>query len=117
MACVTREDVGGVEVLLAESVQVLSDGAGEFVAARVPVVGRSKVARFLVKLSQGGGAHARVQWRTVNGHAALLLEHEPTRPNDPPRVLITCDTDRDGQITAFYMVLATSKLTAVHPIQ
>ena len=117
MTCVTREDVGGVEALLAESVQVLSDGAGEFVAARVPVVGRSKVARFLVKLSQGGGAHARIQWRTVNGHAALLLEHEPTRPNDPPRVLITCDTDRGGQITAFYMVLATSKLTAVHPIQ
>lgn len=116
MACVTRDDVEGVEALLAESVRVLSDGAGEFVAARVPVLGRSKVARFLVKLAHGGGARARIQWRTVNGHAALLLEHEPTRPTEAPRVLITCDADRDGRITAFYMVLATSKLTAVPPI-
>jgi RNA polymerase sigma-70 factor, ECF subfamily len=116
MASIMRDDVEAVEALLSESVRVLSDGAGEYLAARVPVVGRSKVARFFLKLRHGVNARARVQWRTVNGHAALLIEREPAQPTDAPRMLVACDADPDGRITAFYWVLATKKLTAVPPI-
>lgn len=117
MASLLRDDVQAVEALLSESVRVLSDGGGEFLAARVPVVGRSKVARFFLKLRQGAGAGMRVQWRTVNGQAALLFEREPAQPTDAPRMLVACDADAEGRITSFYWVLATKKLTAVALIE
>ena len=59
-------DVAAVGVLLAEDVRALSDGGGEFLAARKPIVGRAKVALAYVKLARAAPARLRaVRW--LNG--------------------------------------------------
>src|SRR5262249_25336041 len=58
--------------LLRADAVALSDGAGEFTAARVPVRGSAKIATFFLKVSR----HAAVRYdvRTVNGLPAVVLE-------------------------------------------
>jgi RNA polymerase sigma-70 factor (ECF subfamily) len=48
--CLSRGDVKGIEALLAADVRQLSDGGGEFGAARRPIVGAARVAGFFVGL-------------------------------------------------------------------
>jgi len=55
LQCLDRNDVRGVEALLAEDVRTLTDGGGEYQAALRPIVGRDKVTRFYV--AEIGRAH------------------------------------------------------------
>jgi RNA polymerase sigma-70 factor, ECF subfamily len=98
-------------------VRVLSDGGGEFTAARVPVVGRDRAARFLVGVARRGGHEARFAFRRTNGLPAVILEVVPSAPGKyAPRFVLQCDLAADGLIAAVHIVLATPKLTAVRPV-
>jgi RNA polymerase sigma-70 factor (ECF subfamily) len=100
--------------LLADDVRSLSDGAGEFHAARVPVVGKAKVARFFLGLAKRRTAGSfRIEVRMLNGLPALVADFGPGRPGDPPRGIIRADLGPDGRVHAIHAVLATRKLTAV----
>ncbi len=46
-----NQDTAAIESLLAADVHALSDGAGEFFAARVPIIGRERVMRFYINTS------------------------------------------------------------------
>lgn len=116
---VSGHDVGAVEALLAEGVRAVSDGGGEFFAARVVIAGPRRVARFHWNIGHRRGAGARTEFRMINGFPALVVEfHDdtPGRPShgQPPRTVLACDLDAAGRITRLYTVLATRKLSAVH---
>jgi len=113
LSCLVRDDVPGVERLLSESVRAISDGGGEYLAARVPVVGREKVARFFLKLTRRNDPHMRVALRMINGEPAVVAEYPSARGTEAPRVVLRIDLDRDGRIAWIHSVLASAKLTAV----
>jgi len=106
-------DEAAIRALLADDVQALSDAGGEFHAARVPVVGAEKVARFLLRLGTRRGAGARVEPRTLNGLPALVVDMPEGLAGEAPRTVLACDVDADGRIKRVYSVLATRKLTAL----
>lgn len=65
-------DLAGLEELLSAEVTVWADGGGAATAARRPVEGRARVARYLVGALAKFGAAVRVERAEVNGCPALL---------------------------------------------
>jgi RNA polymerase sigma-70 factor (ECF subfamily) len=117
LACLANNDVAGVESLLALDARQLSDGGGEFLAARVPIVGREKVALFNSRISrQRELAEMKFGWRMVNGMPAIIFEFAGRVELYAPRHLTLCELDAEGRINRIYNVLATRKLTAVQPV-
>jgi RNA polymerase sigma-70 factor (ECF subfamily) len=66
-------DLLGLERLLAADVVVRTDHGGRARAARKPVHGAPRVARFLIGLARKGGAHATIELRELNGRPALVV--------------------------------------------
>jgi RNA polymerase sigma factor (sigma-70 family) len=110
--CLVRHDVAGLESLLADDVRAVSDSGGEFHAARVPVVGPRKVARFYSRIGERRTV-ARSAIRVLNGLPALVVEFADGRPGEAERIVIEVGLARDGRIRALDTVLASRKLTAV----
>ena len=104
-------DVPAVEALLARDVRSLSDGGGEFNAARNPVIGRDRVARLCVGLARF--APVRTELRVLSGLPALVMEFPDLGPTWAPRAVLQCEIDADGLIRRVYSVLATRKLAGV----
>lgn len=65
-------DLAGLERLLSEDVTWWGDGGGKATAARRPIVGRDKVARFLVGGIETLGAGMEFSFAEVNGAPALV---------------------------------------------
>ncbi len=108
-------DAQRAEALLSEDIRLVTDGGGEFHAARRPVIGRSKVARFFSKLaSRRGAADIRMDIRLINGLPALVADFGTGRPGDPPRGVIGIDLDSSGAIRAFHSILVSDKLSRIH---
>jgi RNA polymerase sigma-70 factor (ECF subfamily) len=116
LAALGSGDVRQVEALLAEGVVALSDGAGEFFAARVPVRGPTRVARFFSTVTRKRAHTARSEFRMVNGVPALVSDFEGDPRGAPPRMVLVPRIDRTGRIVALYAIVATRKLTAVPPV-
>jgi RNA polymerase sigma-70 factor (ECF subfamily) len=104
-------DVPAVEALLAQDARSLSDGGGEFHAARNPVIGRGKVARLCVGLARFVPEQAEL--RVLSGLPALVMELPPIGPGWARRSILQCEIDAQGLIRRVYSVLATRKLTGV----
>jgi RNA polymerase sigma factor (sigma-70 family) len=66
------DDLAALERLLADDVEALSDGGGVTSAARRPVVGRAKVARFVDGLAKGATA-ATVAVEEVNAGIGVVV--------------------------------------------
>jgi RNA polymerase sigma-70 factor (ECF subfamily) len=115
LTCLAGQDVGGLQALLAEDVVSLSDGGGEFHAARRPVRGPDAVTRLFFGVARQGGRVVATEIRTLNGLPALVAELEPRGKGWTPRIVIQCEVDAAGRITRLYGVLASRKLTAVAP--
>jgi RNA polymerase sigma-70 factor, ECF subfamily len=107
-----NQDVAGVEAMLASDVRALSDGGGEFHAARQPVVGRKNVAKLLLGLTAKGAAAGRLAFRMFNGLPALVVDIPP-RQGFASRFTFQIELDAAGQIVAVNTVLASRKLVAV----
>lgn len=119
LGCLFNHDVAGAEALLAENVRQVSDGGGEFHAARVPIVGRDKVRLFNARLMQIAKANAlevRSEWRVLNGLPALVFEIPNIAPGFAPRTVMLCQLDAEGRIDLIHSVLASRKLTAIRAI-
>ena len=108
LAGLATHDVAAIEQLLSDDVCALSDG-GEFLAARRPILGASRVARMYVSLARKrtGGSFSL---RTLNGLPALVAVFDGARPGEASRVVTRCDLDRDGKIVAVHSILATAKI-------
>ena len=107
------EDVGAVEALLADDVRGFGDGGGEFSAAREPIVGRQRLARFYWSLGRHRPPSA-VAVRVVNGLPALLLQFPPGRPVDPQQLVMHIELDDRDRIIAIRSVMARPKLQSIH---
>jgi RNA polymerase sigma factor (sigma-70 family) len=111
-----RGDLPALEALLAADVLALSDGAGEVTAARVPLRGAARVARFYTTLLRKHPRPVRSEVRTVNGLPALVSDFGAGRPHEPARGVILFEVDPSGRIAAVYSVLAPAKLAGVAPV-
>jgi len=108
-------DLPAIESMLSESVRAVSDGAGEFHAARVPIVGRIRVARFHWNITRRRmvGVSPSADIRLLNGLPALIVEMPDGLRGEAKRFVIRADVDGDGRIVALHSILATRKLSAV----
>jgi len=113
VSALASQDVAAVEAMLSESVRAVSDGGGEYFAARVPLIGPPRVAKFHLKISSYRLATARLEMRMINGLPALVGEFGATPPGQPPRMVLRCDIDTQGRITHLHSVVASRKLSAV----
>lgn len=73
LAAVASADVPAVTALLVDDAVLVSDGGGVVSAARRPVTGADRVARFLVGISGRLPAGASVHEQEVNGTACLVV--------------------------------------------
>ena len=110
----TNRDTDSAAKLLSANVISVSDGGGEFFAARVPVVGREKVALFLSNLIKGAAAMgAQTRLGELNGLFALTTERANAPKSLAPKVVSLFQLDDDGLIERIYFVMASRKLTAL----
>ncbi|MEW2049874.1 RNA polymerase sigma-70 factor [Streptomyces sp. NPDC005476] len=100
-------DLQGLLRVLAPDVVLLSDGGGVVQAARRPIVGADKVARFIVGTAGRHEAAVTVHPALVNGNPALLLRL--SGDNDG----ILAVRVEDARITDLYYVRNPEKLTRV----
>ena len=100
--------------LLAANVVCLSDGGGEVFAARVPVVGRSKVSLFLSNLLNATSAFtSRTRAVELNGLFAMATERDNAPPGFAKKVATLFQINDEGRINGIYFVMASRKLAAV----
>lgn len=108
-------DFARAEKMLASSVRMESDGAGEFFAARVPVIGAGRVIKFYRNVLTRHAGGMAVVLREANGLPALFMRYGDPRPRHTERLVTSVTLDRDGRIERIYAVLASRKLTALAP--
>lgn len=114
----TKRDTEGAAKLLAANVVCLSDGGGEVFAARVPVVGRSKVSLFLSKLLSATSAFAsRTRALELNGLFAMATERDNAPPGFAKKVATLFQINDEGRINGIYFVMASRKLAAVPEVE
>lgn len=108
-------DSQGMAAMLADSVKALTDGGGEFAAAKVPLFGPERLITFLRRLVEIRGAPDHAEVRLLNGLPALVasIARERCKPNEAPVFVLRIDLDEEGKIRDFHSVLASRKLTAL----
>lgn len=97
-------DIEGLHALLAEDVVSWSDGGGKGIAARVPVIGRAKVGRFIAHWRHQVTPEHEIGAVEVNGAPAVL-----TLFRGAPFCVIVPEVE-DGRIVALRTVLNPDKL-------
>lgn len=107
-------DTAALTQLLRADVTELSDGAGQYFAARVPLIGRDRVVLFNQRLIQIRGIPATFEVRIVNGLPAFLVTFAHSAHSEPPRALIAGSIDPTGQIASLFTVVADRKLSHLH---
>jgi RNA polymerase sigma-70 factor (ECF subfamily) len=103
LAAARDGDLPGLERLLAADVTAWADGGGKVVAARRPVLGRDRVARYLAGITRFG-AGLQISVTEVNGAPAVL----GTRAGTLAGVLVL-EVSGD-QITAVHLMSNPDKL-------
>lgn len=110
----TRRDTESAAKLLAANVVSVSDGGGEFFAARVPVVGRAKVALLLSKLFKATeGFDSKSRAVELNGLFGVATERENAPPGFAGKLATLFQLDGEGLIERIYFVMASRKLKAL----
>jgi RNA polymerase sigma-70 factor, ECF subfamily len=98
-------DVGGLMELLAPDVVELDDGGPRVRAARYPIVGPERVARFLINLAKRLEPGSAVDVATVNGRVGLFF-----RDVSAAGMVMTFDTNADGKVCRILAQLNPDKL-------
>lgn len=107
LAAAQSGDLEALESVLAEDVTALSDGGGLVLAARKPVVGRERVARFLVGVIEKFASDLDNVPASYNGEPAFV----GLRDGEPIAVW-ALDIGPDG-IRGFYNVMNPQKLSRI----
>ncbi len=106
----TNGDLEGLIALLAENAVAQSDGGGKVIAARQPVYGANKVARFVLGIVKRIPPDYAVQPAEVNGQPALIGYYK-----GQPYNVLTLDI-AEGHIVGVYNVLNPDKLRGIPPL-
>ncbi|MFD4957200.1 RNA polymerase sigma-70 factor [Microbacterium sp. NPDC058389] len=99
-----KGDVGDLERLFAEDVISYTDGNGVKLAARIPVAGRSRVAKFVAAFSSHFWTGKRIDWIEVNGQPAATLTEDGV-----VTTIVTVTAGEDG-IRQLLWVMSPDKL-------
>lgn len=102
-----KGDLVALEGLFAEDVVSYSDGGGLVRAARVPVVGRERVAKFIAAFSSHFWRGVTLAWVEANGQESVLISR-----NGEPVGLVTADASERG-INQIMWIMRPSKLAAI----
>ena len=101
-----KADMAALESLFAEDVVSTSDGGGIVRAARVPVIGRERVAKFIASAAHFWDG-VTLAWVETNGQAAVLVSRDGL-----PVALTTIDASEQG-IDQIVWILRPSKLGGI----
>ncbi len=112
LAAIASSDIRALESLLTEDVVLRTDAGGEFHAARVPVVGRSKVARFYINIARRA-PRTRVELRELNGGLAYVTQFDGGLAGIAPRAVSIALLSPDGRIAEICSILSSEKLSQV----
>jgi RNA polymerase sigma-70 factor (ECF subfamily) len=99
-----KGDLAGLEGLFAQDVVSYLDGGGLVRAARVPVSGRERVAKFIAAVSVHLWKGVTLTWVETNGQASALISRD-----DVPVALATIDVSAQG-IDQIMWIMRPSKL-------
>jgi RNA polymerase sigma-70 factor (ECF subfamily) len=97
-------DVAGLEALLADGVVSRADGGGLVNAARSPIEGRERVARYLIGVLQRFGAGVMPHFGEANGEPVIIATSE-----DGLRAVCFFRLDGD-QVSGLELVMNPDKL-------
>jgi len=100
-------DMTQLERLFAEDVVSYADGGGIVRAARVPVAGRERVAKFIAAFSSHFWKGVTLSRINTNGQASILMSR-----NGEPSGLVTIDVSEQG-IDQIIWIMRPSKLSAI----
>jgi len=107
-------DAEAIAAMLHEDVVHLADGAGKVSTARIPVLGRARVAKLHAGIGKGMGS-PQVAFSRLNGQLAILVEF----PDGPPkrhlaqRYAVIARPGADGRFRGIYFVANEDKLRGV----
>jgi len=73
IAAAQKGDLAGLQDLFAAEIVSYSDGGGAATAARLPVVGRERVARFISAFAPHFWINTKLEWVQANGQASVLI--------------------------------------------
>jgi len=100
-------NMAALENLFTQDVASYSDGGGLVRAARSPVAGRQRVAKFIASLASHFWTGVTLKWAEVNGQWSILMLREGTAV-----ALATIDASAEG-INRILWIMRPSKLAAV----
>jgi RNA polymerase sigma-70 factor (ECF subfamily) len=107
-------DLATLRAALAADVTFVSDGAGEFLAARNVLHGPDRVAKFLLGVLRKSGPMQVVPARFNDRLGLWVVPERITRRRLAPRSVLLVILGEDGRIVGLHSVSATGKLGAVH---
>lgn len=106
IAAAQKADMAALEGLFAHDVVSTSDGGGIVRAARIPVCGRERVAKFIATASHFWNG-VNLDWVEANGQAAVLVSRDGVQV-----ALTTIDASPQG-IDQIVWIMRPSKLAAI----
>ncbi|TDD68424.1 RNA polymerase sigma-70 factor [Actinomadura rubrisoli] len=109
VAAARAGDLAALEDILAADAVSYSDGGGAVRASRFPVVGASRVARYVRAFADRFWTGVDVRWGSVNGQAAALLGR------DGEVFAVLTVTASDQGIDQVLWMMNPAKLAAVNP--
>lgn len=101
---VKDRDMQGIERLLAEDAILYSDGGGKVTAARQPVQGAGKIAKFMVGVQKKGVPPFRIGFKAINGEPGMMMWVDEQLYN------VWSFHIEGGKIKGIYVVLNPDKL-------
>jgi hypothetical protein len=96
-----------LERLFAEDVVSYADGGGIVRAARTPVAGRERVAKFIAAFSSHFWKGVDLSWLNANGQPSILMSR-----HGEPCGLVSIDVSEKG-IDQIIWIMRPSKLSAI----
>jgi RNA polymerase sigma-70 factor (ECF subfamily) len=105
-ACSTG-DLNGLVELLAHDAVLYSDGGGKALAARAPIYGSDRIARFFCGISKKAAWAAHTRWIRVNGQPGVLTTYQGAPYS------VTTFHIVEGRIVEVYIIRNPDKLPAL----
>jgi len=73
LSAAQKGDLAALKEIFTEDVVSITDGGGITGAARVPMLGRERVAKFIATFASHFWADVTLSWRQVNGQSSVLI--------------------------------------------
>jgi RNA polymerase sigma-70 factor (ECF subfamily) len=107
IAAARKRDLAALEGLFASDVISRSDGGGVVRAARAPIAGRDRVAKFITAFASHFWTGVTITWIQTNGQSSALIARDGATV-----AVATIDASAEG-INQILWMMSPAKLTAI----